>query len=271
MKSVHALIIAAFLGVLGAVFNYAYLSSRAVRDTTVDFIVVKKGSAVTRGERLSADPASGNIERLSIPENNVGKLKDLAVLWDSRQSVDGVAVWRTLGEGDMLLREDLKTPPPALALDKDESLRYVSVSGAAFVPSHITPGEDWVSFLVPTAPAAGRPTPAGAAPARPAGAADLRPEPDENAATVTGPTRPIGPFKVLSVGNRLGSAKVWSAAKLPQLQENVLGIRVSKKVPGELEKANELAACLQAGGFRQVGIELHSRKMVDAKPVPSPK
>ena len=69
----------------------------------------------------------------------------------------------------------------------------------------------------------------------------------------------IGPFTVLSVGNRLGDAKVMQAAKIPQLQENVLGIRVSAKVPGEAEKAAILWDRLQAVNFRQIGIQRHGK------------
>ena len=69
----------------------------------------------------------------------------------------------------------------------------------------------------------------------------------------------IGPFTVLSVGNRLGEAKLMQAAKIPQLRENLLGIRVSARVPGEKEKADILWQRLQAVNFRQIGIQRHGK------------
>jgi hypothetical protein len=254
MKSAHALIVAAFLGILGAVFNYAYLSSRAARDATLEFIVIKKGATVAHGERLNADSATGNIDKMEIPEAHVGRLKDVAILWENRQTVDGMPVWRTLGEGDFVFREDVKTPPPELDLGQDEDAIWVPVGGTAYVPSLIVPGESTVSFRVPVLPAGSR------SDLPPVADSARRPEADENQPTLAGPTEEIGPFKVLSVGNRLGSAEVMRAAKIPQLQENVLTIRVNKKEAGEVERAKTLWNRLQAINFRQVGIVLHSRK-----------
>ena len=49
------------------------------------------------------------------------------------------------------------------------------------------------------------------------------------------------------------------AAKMQPVQENVLAIRVSKHVPGEVKNAERLWSVLQASNFRQVSIKLHSR------------
>jgi hypothetical protein len=49
----------------------------------------------------------------------------------------------------------------------------------------------------------------------------------------------------------LGSAQVWFAAKIPQVQENVIGIGVKGE---EKQKAMALWDALQAMNFRQVGI-----------------
>ena len=69
----------------------------------------------------------------------------------------------------------------------------------------------------------------------------------------------MGPFKVLSIGNRLGSADVFKAAGMPQQQENVLSISV-RADGNQLEaKAKKLWDLLQAGGFRQAGVVLHPR------------
>ena len=72
----------------------------------------------------------------------------------------------------------------------------------------------------------------------------------------------IGPFKVLSLGNRLGSAEVLKASGLPQMQENVMTISASVE-GGQLDpKAAKLWKLLQANGFRQVGVVLHARPTI---------
>ena len=128
-----------------------------------------------------------------------------------------------------------------------------SVRGGSFIPSLVTPGVDWVSFRVPTQAPGARPKPVAVP------GLEKAPEGEDPPAPL-GPTETIGPFKVLSVGNRLGDAEVMRSAKIPQLQENVLTIRVSKKVAGEVEKAEKLSSRLQAVNFRQVEIVLHSKK-----------
>ena len=173
------------------------------------------------------------------------------------QTVLGVPVWRTLNPGSLLLREDLKTPPQELNFGQtpgvDERATWIPVDTRTFVPSLVVPG-DQVSFLVSKTQTA-LPTPA----------ADAHPEgqPGESrpaAANPTGATEIIGPFKVLSLGNRLGTADVMKAAKIPQVQENVMTISV-KIEEGQLEpKAQKLENLLRATNFRQVGILLHPRK-----------
>ncbi len=56
----------------------------------------------------------------------------------------------------------------------------------------------------------------------------------------TGLVETIGPFVVVSIGNRLGTLEVMKANKVAPVQQNVLVIRVSKNVPGEVEKFNKL-------------------------------
>lgn len=256
MKGIQGLIVAAGLGVAGAVLNFFYLSSKARDIEMVSFIGVKPDVIIGRGERLVPD----NLVEVEIPKNRVGNLKDFAFLWGEEGAVENRTTWRTLTDGTLLLRSDIKTPPPELELGKDETAMWIPVDSRAFVPSLVMPG-DMVSFRVPALHpgAAMQPTPA--APAAAAGA--LQPKPDESDAAATvlpsGPTETIGPFRVLSVGNRLGSADVMRAAKIPQMQENVLTIRVSKSVAGETERADKLWNRLQAVNFRQIGIVLHAK------------
>jgi hypothetical protein len=175
---------------------------------------------------------------LSIPERWVGNLKDFAVLYSARETVIGRPVWRTLSGECLLLSDDLKTPPEGLKLEEGEQIMWIPVEGRAFVPSLISPGDE-VMFLVPRLTLA---SPAG----KPAG--DRLEAVKRSSST----TSEIGPFRVRALGNRLGSAQVWSAAKMPQLQENVIGISVR---PDEKQQAMALWDILQATNFRQVGIE----------------
>jgi hypothetical protein len=250
MKGIHAIIVAVGLGVAGAIVNFAYLNSRAREIEKVSFIGVKKDAVIGRGERVAAE----SLVEVGIPRAAAGNLKDFVFLWDELSSVDGLATSRTVNGGTLLAREDFRTPPPELELAAGETAMWIPVGGTPFVPSLLVPG-DMVSFKVPTlAPA---PLVPNAAPATAEG--DARPA-DSSDLTLTGPVETIGPFKILSIGNRLGSAEVMRGAKIPQLQENVLTIRVSKDIAGEPERADKLWSRLQASNFRQVGIVLHSRK-----------
>ncbi len=241
MKGIQGLIIAIVLGILGALCNWAYLAGRASQEETVAFVGVRDGRTVNRGETLRDD----DLVAIKIPARLAGNLKNLAVLFDAKQSVVGQPVWRTMTGECLLMNDDIKTPPSELKLEEGETVMWIPVDTRAFVPSLVRPG-DMVSFKV------GRPSGP-----TPAGRGDgLKPI----ASSSSGPDEPIGPFKILALGNRLGSPEVMRAAKMPQLQENVLAIRVSSHVPGEKERANTLFELLQATNFRQVGVVLHNRK-----------
>lgn len=129
---------------------------------------------------------------------------------------------------------------------------WVPVDARTFVASLVVPG-DMVSFIVPKY-AGTAPTPAPAEPG-PDGKPLPKPVP-----TASGPsTEIIGPFKILSIGNRLGSTEVLRTAKMPQLQENVMTVSV-KVINGELEpRAQRLYLTLSTSG-QQVGVLLHPRQ-----------
>ena len=83
---------------------------------------------------------------------------------------------------------------------------------------------------------------------------------DGGSAASSSPIETVGPFTILALGNRLCSPEVMRASKgAQQIQENVLAIRVSARVTGEPERAEQLWSLLQATNFREVGIKLHSR------------
>jgi hypothetical protein len=267
MKGTHGLIVAIALGIAGAAANFFYLNTEAQKQDMVAFIGIKKGVIIGRGEKLSED----KLVKVEIPKNHVGNLTDYACSWNALGAVKDTPVWRTMdgsSEGGLLLlQSDLATPRKELELGKDEVIRWIPVDSRSFVPSLVIPG-DQVSFILPKFQAG----PTRAAPPKSIGESgkpavdsagipvvDPKPEDADVMQMPASQVEIIGPFTVLSVGNRLGDPKVMQAAKIPQLQENVLGIRVSAKVPGEAEKAAILWERLQAVNFRQIGIQRHGK------------
>ena len=235
MKGLQGLVIAIVLGLAAAALNWFYLVRQSQQVEMVAFIGIHPDQYVERGERLRNE----QLVPVKVPKNAVGNLQEFAVLDSARATVIGQAVSRPLGGGRLLLQEDLDTPPPTLSLREAERIMWVPVDSRSFVPSLITPG-DMVTFKFPRT----SPTPAGVA---------LNPQTGQPAVPAELVER-IGPFRVLSVGNRLGSAEVMKAAKIPQMQENVLGISVTPEVEA---RADKLWALLQATDFRSVGIEKH--------------
>jgi hypothetical protein len=246
MKGSNALAIAAALGLAGAALNWYYLVTKAEQLDKLDFLSVAPGAIIQPGDRFTED----KFAPMAIPKDNVSEqFKSEGILWSDRQTVIGMTAVKLHREREILLRQDLKTPPPTLALNREnERAMWIPVDTRTFVPSLVNPG-DLVSFVVTDAPAAPLPAEGGGDD----GGEGPVPTPAVRNAEL------IGPFPVLSLGNRLGSAEVLKASGMPQLQENVMTVRVTVE-GGQLEpKAAKLWKLLQASGFRQVGVVLHPR------------
>jgi Flp pilus assembly protein CpaB len=243
MKNHLGLIVAIVLGVIGATLNFLYLTSKAANFEKVAFLSVDARTSIKRGEAFRED----HFSPLEIPKIAVSsQLSHDAILFSDRGTVVGMKATRDYAGGEMVLQDQLKTPPPELALTgENERAMWVPVDTRTFVPSLIRPG-DMVSFLVPK----------GVIPvARAPQEGEEQPPPPPTA----GDSELVGPFKVLSVGNRLGSAEVFKAAGMPQQQENVLTISVHAQGNQLDPMAKKLWDLLQAGGFRQAGVILHPR------------
>lgn len=235
------------LGVLGAVCNFLYLKSKVPDVETDGFVGIQSDAEVSRGERLTAE----HLVEVDIPRRNVGNLRDVAVPYSAVQSVLGSRVWRPLPGGSLLLRQDLTTPPQELKLAANEAIIWIPIDSRSTVPSLIVPG-DQVSFLISTS-RLGMPTPA---PDPESGS--LEPIPESSA--TSGPIETVGPFTILSLGNRLGSPDVLKAARVPVVQENVVGIRVELDDKGDMmPDAQHLVELLNATGNYPVGVLLHGR------------
>ncbi len=242
MKSVSGLIIAIGLGLAGAVLNWMYLEQESSQIEKVNFVGVRQ--RINRGDPIREDA----LVAMPYPRSMAHGLEEFYILWDARQTVVGRTANRPYGEGDVVLRQDLKAPPPELKLrDKNERAMWIPVDTTTFVPSLVVPGND-VSFLVSRTLPGGGPTLAV-----PPDGETSEPEPPRPA----GGTEVIGPFTVLALGNRLGSAEVMQAAKIPQLQENVITVRVKMEGDRLEPKAQKLWDLLRATNFRQVGVLLH--------------
>lgn len=261
MRGIHGLIVAIGLGIAGAVFNFAYLANRSRDVEKVAFIGIKEDKIIGRGEMLAEE----SLEPVEIPRRWVGKLEDYAFLWSTRATVVGRRAWRALEGGSLLMRADLKTPPQELVFGVnlppgvEERAVGVPVDTRKFVMSLVQPG-DLVSFIV----SAGRsdsPTLADDAARPPAG------KPDPKGGPTVVPTRPqprdtidkCGPFKVLSIGNRLGSYDVMMSAKIPQTQEGVMTIVVRYEAGVMEPQAAKLMRILQQTNSQPLAYELHPR------------
>ncbi len=260
MKGIQGLIIAVGLGLAGAAFNWAYLHSRSRDIETVAYIGIRPNVTVERGDRLLDD----HLEPVFVPAQSVGNLDQFAVLFGDRKTVVGMNVWRTLTGGSLLLQDDLKTPPLDLRFGDgvdgrgEERAVGIPVDTRTFVPALVNPG-DLVSFVA-TNPKAAIPT---LAPPPAADGEKPAPTPEDRQADGRQPddgVEIIGPFKVLSLGNRLGSADVMRAARIPQVQENVMTILVRVE-NGMLEpRAAKLLKMVEMTSFRPLAIMLHPRE-----------
>jgi hypothetical protein len=247
-----ALLVAAGLGLVGAAVNWIYLDGKSRQFEMLEMLSVAPGVTIMPGDRFTED----RLAPMAIPRDNVSKeLFAQAVRYADRQTVIGMTAVYPFDGGEIILRQRLKTPPPTMELTReDERGLPIPVDTRTFVPSLVNPG-DMVSFVV-----GGIPAPAVAD--DPDGADGGGPTPAPSVLRKGGANNrveTIGPFRVLSVGNRLGSADVMKAAGSSQMQENVMTIAVKMQGDQLEPKAAKLLTMLQSGGFRQAGVMLHPR------------
>ena len=158
MKGLQGLFIAAGLGCVGAVFNWIYLAQKSKEVETVSFIGIGPDVNIRPGTTIR----ESHLVRVAIPGKQVGNLRQFAYLYSAVATVPGMRANRRYRGGELLLRQDLKTPPAQLPeIGEDERYMFIPVDTKALVSSFIVPGKlDLVDFLVPPA----RPTPPIAAP-----------------------------------------------------------------------------------------------------------
>lgn len=246
MKGMPGLASALILGLLAAGLNWFYLDRKSREFEKVSFVAIAPETLIHPGETFTR----AHFAEMPVPEAAARKLEGIAVLWKDLETVIGMNAVREFSGDELLLRTDLETPPGELELAENERALWIPVDQKSFVASLVVPGDE-VDFLLPRRPVA------SAAPANAAQAPNSSPTP---APAAGGRTEIVGPFKVLSIGNRLGKASVLNAARLPQLQENIITVRVKMNGAFLDEDAERLLDALQAANYREVGLLLRPRK-----------
>ncbi|MFM7845078.1 MAG: hypothetical protein ACKOBW_02775 [Planctomycetota bacterium] len=258
MKGAAGLIVALLLGLLGAALNFVYLTNKTRQVKTVSFIGIKPDTRLRVGDALK----EGDLVEVRIPEMHAGNLKEFVFLWQDLETVKGIRAIHPYAGGELLRREDYRTPPPELKLTRGQMLVWVAVDSRSFVPDLVNP-RDRVTFVVPLVrpgtptPVAPNPNTAGAAAGNPLGAA-AGSEPAANPQVEM-----IGPFEVAAVGNRLGSAEVSRASAGRGGNEFELGIVVknegTESAPRMDAKAMRLVELSRRIGNQGIGVLLHPR------------
>ncbi len=240
MKGVPGLLIALGLGIVGAFCNWMYLAQLGRDMQSVDFIGISENVKINAGDKFN----EGHFMKISIPGTAVGNLDKAAYLWRDMPAVVGAAATKSYSPGEILLRQDVRTPPEMdikRLLSPDERAVWIPVDTRTFVPALVNAG-DQVSFIIPRTGGA-FPTPVvegSGAPTAP-----------------TALTETIGPFRILALGNRLGSQEVLRAAGMSPSQENVMAVAL-KFEKGEFdERGQKLLETLRLTNFQQVQVILH--------------
>jgi len=250
MKGIQGLIIAVILGVVAAFFNWAYLKEKSKNTEMVYFIGVADNQTIARGEKFTKE----KLVKVGFPKDRAASMKDFAVHWKDVDGVTQLKSPRLIPERQLLLDQDLDMPATTLA-KADVDRIWVTLDSQAIMTQQISPG-DQISFIV-SAPRLAQPLGSGA------GAGD-----DPSVPTVsTARTRNIGPFLVLSLGNRLGRPETARKGGVSRASENVIGIKVTLDAAGSLDRLSQtLMDALHATNSRPLGVVLHAKDADEARP-----
>jgi len=218
MKGLMGIWIAVALGVLGAFCNWFYIAQEAARFERELFIAISDSRVINPGDKFT----DSDFVPLPIPKGSVGSLEKAAVKWADLRTVVGLMATRAFEPNQILLQSDLEQPPaPDVQsnLGPGEMAMWVPMDTRSVVPSLLKAG-DYVSFIVPTG--LQTPTPVGSNGPRPAAAQHV-----------------IGPYRVLAMGNRLGTAAKLKAYGNSVTQENMMAIAIKIDAAGELDAAGQ--------------------------------
>lgn len=243
MKGAPGLILAVFLGLVGAALNWIYLENKTKDEDSVAFLGIKDGAEVSPGQQLRAT----HFVDVKIPRRNARNLKGFVYLYEDRATLQNTLSTQDYKGGELVFRSDYRTPPAELKLEPTEEFFCVPIDNRKFVPSLFNPG-DWIDFEFPAAMTL-QPT------RTPDG-----PTPEVNASTIAANPDRIGPFRIKSLGDRLGSLEVMKATRRAPMQERQIGIVIDTTKPEEVERAARLRARLARGDYRNIDVILLGKK-----------
>ena len=236
MKGIPGLIIAATLAIAGGICNWLYIARQADRYERESFVVVRIDQ-IRAGETFKRQ----DFDKVEIPKNNLGNLEKIAVRWQDLSTVVGQSAVKDFVRDQLILQDDLKTPPQEnlnRKIGPDERVVWLPVDPRSFNPQHVNPG-DMVSFRVPPS-MEGDPTPAAVG-------ADEKPVLEEI----------LGPFRILALGNRKGSPETARLAGQRFGSENVMAVSV-RIIGTQLEdKAKRIFEEVAKTNFKGVQVLLH--------------
>ena len=241
MKGVQGIVIAVALGIVGAVCNWFYISKQARDFKKVSFVAIDSSAQINLGDKF----LDKHFERVDIPLRTVGNLEKVAVLWEDRGTVVGMAATKSYVGGEILLGQDLKTPAQGdlgRLLGEDEVAYPVPVDPRVFVPDNFNPG-DRVEFFLPQY--------IKSRPARVSVSSEFSRKNTENI---------VGPFRILALGNRKGTRQVREAFRQRSKQEHVITVSLTFRNRSFDEKANHLFRLLTQAGGRGLQVITHSVK-----------
>jgi Flp pilus assembly protein CpaB len=236
MKGSMGLAIAAGLGIVGAICNWLYLDRLAGEQQNKLLVAVKNNVQLNIGDTFT----NSDLEPVPIPESRAGNLIERAVGWEVHDTVVGERATRVYSGGEIVLEEDLVTPATrdlADTLPDNQVARTVPIDPRSTVPELINPG-DMVSFEVSRF--AG-PTPAG------------------NSQPANSTLELIGPFQVLTIGERREPTPIAESVRGGSRGANTITIIVNL-VNGQYEaKAVHLLEAIR--GSDSVVVVLHSSRL----------
>lgn len=237
MKGVPGLLLALALAIAGALCNWFYMAQKSRELDLVNFVGVAEGG-IRAGDTIQA----GQLTQIPIPRRFAERLIKAAPIYQDIATVVGTTAYRDFNSGEVILTQDLRSPPGndlKRDLGPDEVALWISVDGRGFVPQFFSGGDE-VSFVVMAT--SRQIVPAGERMSAP-------------------PTEVIGPFYILALGNRRGSAERTRAAGQSGISENVVAIRVKRLGENQLEpKAEILLSRLQLSNNQAQGLVLHSER-----------
>jgi Flp pilus assembly protein CpaB len=244
MKGFTGLLIAAVLGLAGAVCNWLYLQRASNTLGRVSFISIRPDVQLNVGDPIKEE----DLQRIDLPDNAAGNLRSVAPEWSAKAAVVGQRANRIFNGGEIILEMDLAAPAQqqlAKTLHENEVAFWVPIDPRSVVAEQINPG-DLVSFEVPPALLTGGAVPAPTSTTPRAG--------DKDASEI------IGPFRVLAIGARREPINIQQAFRGRPGTETTLTI-VAQLKQGQLDPLSaRLSEVLGSQNRQGLIVLLHSAR-----------